>query len=76
MKQEMKMAKKVVDKNSSKVTKLLPEKRTKKSYTSIDGDMTNQCYLADEFSLRWNYVLPEYPPKDYDYSDQLIKLRL
>ena len=38
--------------------------------------MSNKDYLVEEFSLRWNYVLPAYPPVNFDYKPSLKSLQL
>ena len=30
----------------------------------------------NEFAIRWNYVLPNYPPENYDYKTKLLKEKL
>lgn len=32
---------------------------------------TNLEYLVEEFAKRWNYAMPEWPPKDFDYKPLL-----
>lgn len=36
-----------------------------------DIDFNNKVHLVDEFAKRWWYVLPEWPPVDYDYKSAL-----
>ena len=36
----------------------------------------NQAYVVEEFAQRWWYVLPAYPPTNYDYSAKLNELKL
>jgi len=33
--------------------------------------MTSKTFLVEEFSLRWNYALPAYPPQDFNYESVL-----
>ena len=43
---------------------------------SDSTSFNNKDYLVEEFSLRWNYVLPVYPPVDYKYGKELQKYKL
>ena len=36
----------------------------------------NRSHILQEFCKRWWYVLPEWPPRDYDYSEKLKNLKL
>lgn len=36
-----------------------------------DINFKNQEHLVYEFSVRWSYALPSWPPKDFDYNAKL-----
>lgn len=38
--------------------------------------MNNQSYLVEQFSQRWWYALPEYPPENFDYKPLLENKKL
>ena len=38
--------------------------------------MNNMSYLVEQFSQRWWYALPAYPPENFDYKPDLEKLKL
>lgn len=38
-----------------------------------DIDFNNKVHLVDEFAKRWWYVLPAWPPLDFDYKKALQK---
>jgi hypothetical protein len=41
------------------------------STTDEEINFTNKDHLIEEFSVRYWYSLPAWPPVDYDYTDKL-----
>ena len=56
------------------IKKVRPEADVKKTTkTAVTKKQDKREQLVSELSCRWNYALPEYPPKCFDYGSFLKK---
>jgi hypothetical protein len=39
-------------------------------------NFNNKDHLIEEFSIRWWFSLPKWPPENYDYTEKLLQHRL
>ena len=58
------------------IVKKKPEKTNVAKNVNDNVSLSNKDYLVEEFSLRWNYVLPAYPPTSFNYQPSLLKNKL
>lgn len=64
------------DKGSKTPKKKVQESAPAKVIQSNPQSFGSHAFLIEEFSKRWNYALPSYPPEGYDYSKDLLTRKL
>ena len=58
-----------------KKEKAAPKKRDP-APPKLSSSFGSHSFLIEEFSKRWNYALPSYPPSGYDYKKDLVSKKL
>ena len=58
-----------------KKEKTAPKKR-EAAAPKPESSFGSHSFLIEEFSKRWNYALPSYPPAGYDYKKDLVSKKL